>query len=71
MQERRLVSVLFADLVGFTTLAESRDPETREPGYDVNEVVEVISSHYVEAHQAAPNAPMHPVTGVRRVGSGR
>ena len=29
--ERRLVSVLFADLVGFTTLAEGRDPEeTRE-----------------------------------------
>lgn len=29
--ERRLVSVLFADLVGFTTIAESRDPEeTRE-----------------------------------------
>ncbi|MHB8464435.1 MAG: AAA family ATPase [Acidimicrobiales bacterium] len=26
--ERRLVSVLFADLVGYTTLAESRDPET-------------------------------------------
>ncbi|CAN5582938.1 adenylate/guanylate cyclase domain-containing protein [soil metagenome] len=25
--ERRLVSVLFADLVGFTTIAESRDPE--------------------------------------------
>jgi class 3 adenylate cyclase len=25
--ERRLVSVLFADLVGFTTLAESRDAE--------------------------------------------
>jgi class 3 adenylate cyclase len=29
--ERRLVTVLFADLVGFTTLAEDRDPEsTRE-----------------------------------------
>lgn len=29
--ERRLVSVLFADLVGFTTLADGRDPEeTRE-----------------------------------------
>ena len=25
--ERRLVSVLFADLVGFTTFAEGRDPE--------------------------------------------
>ncbi|HYM82814.1 MAG TPA: zinc ribbon domain-containing protein, partial [Candidatus Dormibacteraeota bacterium] len=29
--ERRVVSILFADLVGFTTLAEGRDPEeTRE-----------------------------------------
>jgi class 3 adenylate cyclase/tetratricopeptide (TPR) repeat protein len=29
--ERRLVSILFADLVGFTTIAEGRDPEeTRE-----------------------------------------
>ncbi len=27
LTERRLVSVLFADLVGFTTLSESRDPE--------------------------------------------
>ncbi|MDQ3661740.1 MAG: AAA family ATPase [Actinomycetota bacterium] len=27
VQERRLVSVLFADLVGFTTLSEQRDPE--------------------------------------------
>ena len=27
VSERRLVSVLFADLVGFTTLAEGRDPE--------------------------------------------
>jgi class 3 adenylate cyclase len=25
--ERRLVSALFADLVGFTTISESRDPE--------------------------------------------
>ena len=29
--ERRLVSILFADLVGFTTASENRDPEeTRE-----------------------------------------
>jgi len=27
VSERRLVTVLFADLVGFTTLAESRDAE--------------------------------------------
>jgi class 3 adenylate cyclase/tetratricopeptide (TPR) repeat protein len=35
--ERRLVSVLFADLVGFTTLAESRDPE---------EVRELLSRYF-------------------------
>jgi class 3 adenylate cyclase/tetratricopeptide (TPR) repeat protein len=28
VSERRLVTVLFADLVGFTTLSEARDPET-------------------------------------------
>ncbi len=27
-EERRITTVLFADLVGFTTLAEHRDPET-------------------------------------------
>ena len=36
--ERRLVSALFADLVGFTTLSEHRDPE---------EVSELMS-HYFE-----------------------
>src|SRR5947207_1434366 len=35
--ERRLVSVLFADLVGFTSLAESRDPE---------EVRELLSRYF-------------------------
>ncbi len=35
--ERRLVSVLFADLVGFTTLAEHRDPE---------EVRELLSQYF-------------------------
>jgi class 3 adenylate cyclase/tetratricopeptide (TPR) repeat protein len=38
VSERRLVSVLFADLVGFTTLSEHRDPE---------EVRELLS-HYFE-----------------------
>ncbi|MCW3048558.1 MAG: hypothetical protein JWO74_2842, partial [Solirubrobacterales bacterium] len=27
VSERRLVSILFADLVGFTTMSEHRDPE--------------------------------------------
>src|ERR1051325_2326598 len=35
--ERRLVSVLFADLVGFTTLSERRDPE---------EVRELLSGYF-------------------------
>ena len=37
--ERRLVSVLFADLVGFTTLSETRDPEA----------VRELLSHYLRA----------------------
>jgi hypothetical protein len=38
--ERRLTSVLFGDLVGFTTLSESRDPE---------EVRELLSRYFDEA----------------------
>jgi adenylate cyclase len=41
--ERRLVSILFADLVGFTTLAEGRDAE------DTRELV----SHYFDLHEVA------------------
>ena len=37
VSERRLVSVLFADLVGFTTLSENRDPE---------EVRELLSQYF-------------------------
>ena len=37
VSERRLVSVLFADLVGFTTLSEHRDPE---------EVRELLSAYF-------------------------
>ena len=40
--ERRLVSVLFADLVGFTTLSESRDPE---------EVRELLSQYFDTSRQ--------------------
>jgi class 3 adenylate cyclase/tetratricopeptide (TPR) repeat protein len=40
--ERRLVSVLFADLVGFTTLSESRDPE---------EVRELLSRYFDTSRQ--------------------
>src|SRR3712207_3146941 len=42
LAERRLVSVLFADLVGFTTLSESRDAE---------EVRELLSSYFETARQ--------------------
>src|SRR4051794_8807467 len=38
--QRRLVSVLFADLVGFTTLSEHRDPE---------EVRELLSHYFDRA----------------------
>jgi class 3 adenylate cyclase/tetratricopeptide (TPR) repeat protein len=40
--ERRLVSVLFADLVGFTSLSESRDPE---------EVRELLSQYFDTSRQ--------------------
>jgi class 3 adenylate cyclase/predicted ATPase len=40
--ERRLVSVLFADLVGFTSLSESRDPE---------EVRELLSRYFETARK--------------------
>ncbi|MBA3737177.1 MAG: AAA family ATPase [Actinobacteria bacterium] len=40
--ERRLVSVLFADLVGFTSLSESRDPE---------EVRELLSRYFDESRR--------------------
>jgi class 3 adenylate cyclase/tetratricopeptide (TPR) repeat protein len=40
--ERRLVSVLFADLVGFTTLSESRDPE---------EVRDLLSRYFEESRR--------------------
>lgn len=40
--ERRLVSVLFADLVGFTTLSEGRDPEA---------VRELLTRHFESARE--------------------
>ncbi len=40
MSERRLTSVVFGDLVGFTTLAEGRDPE---------EVRELLSRYFEDA----------------------
>ena len=40
--ERRLVSILFADLVGFTTLSEGRDPE---------EVRELLSKYFDSARE--------------------
>ena len=42
VSERRLVSVLFADLVGFTTLSEQRDPE---------EVRDLLSRYFDIARQ--------------------
>jgi class 3 adenylate cyclase/tetratricopeptide (TPR) repeat protein len=41
-RERRLVSVLFTDLVGFTTLSESRDPE---------EVRDLLSQYFENAER--------------------
>jgi len=47
VQERRLVSVLFADLVGFTTLAEGRDPEeTRDLLTGYFDICRTIISRY-------------------------
>lgn len=40
--ERRLVTILFADLVGFTTLAEGRDPEA---------VRELLGSYFEQAQE--------------------
>jgi class 3 adenylate cyclase/tetratricopeptide (TPR) repeat protein len=44
--ERRLVSIVFADLVGFTTLAEGRDPEV---------VRELLSEYYEFARDVVKN----------------
>jgi len=41
--ERRLISILFADLVGFTSFAESRDPE---------EVREILTSYFDRMRQS-------------------
>ena len=49
--ERRLVSVLFADLVGFTPLSESRDPE---------EVRELLSRYFDTAPHARSTATAAP-----------
>lgn len=45
--ERRIVTVLFADIVGFTTLAEGRDPERVKRLVDVifERLVEVVEEH--------------------------
>lgn len=45
--ERRVVTVLFADLVGFTSLAEDRDPEVVHDLIDaaLTEVVGVVQEH--------------------------
>ncbi|MFP5486838.1 MAG: adenylate/guanylate cyclase domain-containing protein, partial [Acidimicrobiia bacterium] len=45
--ERRVVTVLFADIVGFTTLAEHRDPEQVKRLIDsvFERLVEVVDEH--------------------------
>jgi hypothetical protein len=53
--ERRLVSVLFADLVGFTTLSEGRDPE---------DVRELLSRYFDTARRLVGR---YGPPGVRRV----
>ena len=58
VSERRLVSVLFADLVGFTTLSEHRDPE------DVRELL----SQYFERCRSLIGGPGREVH--RRRGHG-
>lgn len=47
VEERRLVTVLFADLVGFTSLAEHRDPESVKELLDscFDRLVPVIDEH--------------------------
>ncbi len=47
VEERRLVTVLFADLVGFTSLAEDRDPESVKELLDscFDRLVPVIADH--------------------------
>jgi class 3 adenylate cyclase len=54
---RRLVSVLFADLVGFTTLSEHRDPE---------QVRELLSAYFERYGGTVENFIGTPRAGPRR-----